>query len=281
MTDTAPATVRTHRWELAGLGRAPFTYLGMHEQRHDMGGGYSKPGGTCDYCGQGILYCFRVQSSDGKKFVVGCDCIAHCHDPAEKIVVQAKRALKEYKRAKAGEGRAAKRKAEAEARQARWAAEREANAARLATDPLYLRIKAVVGVATRDGANGFLVDMRDSMEKWGRLTEAQEAATVRVLDRIEQAPALKAASRWLGEVGERVTITATVEFSRCIYHGQWSGDPDRYLNKLRTDDGAVVTWFGARPLTVGDKLTGTARVGKCETYQNEKQTVIKNPRWKA
>lgn len=272
MTDAAPETVRSHPWEKAGLGRAPFRFVMMTKA--------PGKGDGCHYCGTGIVYLFHCVSSDGRKFHVGCDCIARCHLPAETIVVAAKRALKEHKSAARREGVTARRKAEREERQARWAAEREANLARLATDPLYLRIKAVVGVATRDDANGFLVDMRDNMERWGHLTEKQEAATVRVLDRIEQAPALKAASRWLGEVGDRVTLTATVEFSRCIYRGQWYGDPDRYLNKLRTDDGAVVTWFGARPLNVGDKLTGTARIGKCETYQDEKQTVIKNPRWK-
>jgi len=274
MTEAAPATVRAHRWELSGLGRAPFRYLGMYENRYDMGGGHSKPGGTCNYCGQGILYCFKVESADGKRFVVGCDCIAHCHDPAEKIVVQAKRALKEYKRAKAGEGRAAKRKAEAEARQAKWAADREANKTRLATDPLYLRLSA-------QPENEFLAQMRESLEKWGQLTEKQEAAAVRVLERIEGEPARKAASFHLGAVGERVAVVGVVELVRCVYRGVDRYDPDRWLNKIRTDDGALVVWFTGSGRVEGDRVFATATVKDRSEYQGEKQTVVKNLREKA
>lgn len=277
---TEQQTIRSHRWEIAGLGRAPFQCTGMSEQRHDMGGGRSKAGGTCDYCGQGILYVFHILSSDGRKFKVGCDCVAHTHDPAERIVVQTKRMLRDHKRVKAGEGRAAKRKAAAEARRIEWEAKREANAIKLATDPLYQRIKAVVGVATRDGANSFLVDMRDNMEKWGHLTEGQEAATVRILDRIESEPARKAASKYVGEIGERIKIAGVVEFSRCIYAAQYYGDADRYVNKIRTNDGAAITWFGNYGLKAGDPIEGTATVKEHSMYQDEKQTTIRNPRWK-
>lgn len=272
-TDAATHTVRDHRWELAGLGVAPFKYLGMYENRFDMGGGRSKPGGTCNYCGQGILYCFKVESSDGKRFVVGCDCIAHCHDPAERIVQQAKRALRDFKRVKAGEGKAAKRKAAAEARAAQWAAEREANIASLAADPLYQRLKA-------HPSREFLVKMRESMERFGALTEGQEAAAVVMLDRIEAEPARKAASRHLGAVGARVAISATVEMSKCIYQGVDRYDPSRYLNKLRTDEGAAVVWFGNYGLKTGAKIAGTATVKALDEYQGEKQTTIRNPRWK-
>lgn len=274
MTDVALKTVRAHRWELAGLGRAPFAYLGMFEKRHDMGGGHSKPGGTCDYCGQGILYCFRVESSDKRRFVVGCDCIEHCNDAAERIVTQAKRALKDYKRAKAGEGRAAKRKAEAEARQARWEAERAANMIALASDPMYVRLGA-------HSSNEFLTKMRDSMERFGSLTTNQEAAALRMMDRIENEPARRAASRHIGQVGERISLTATVEFSRCIYAGRGDRfDPDRYVNKLRTSEGNSITWFGNYSLKEGATVEGTASVKEHSEYQGERQTVIRNPRWK-
>lgn len=74
-----------HPFEKAGLGKAPFRYVGMVDQEISYGqrvigsvGGIpimTKPGGTCDYCGQYIVNMFNVVSADGHKFHVGCDCI--------------------------------------------------------------------------------------------------------------------------------------------------------------------------------------------------------------
>lgn len=82
-TTNTPATI--HVFEQAGLGLAPFRYLGMKGQEIAYGqavighaGGCAittKPGGTCDYCGTYIVNMFRVGSADGKEFIVGCDCI--------------------------------------------------------------------------------------------------------------------------------------------------------------------------------------------------------------
>lgn len=270
----APETVRTHRWEIAGLGRAPFRYLGMYENRYDMGFGQSKPGGTCTYCGQGILYCFKVESSDGRKFVVGCDCIAHCHDPAEAIVVKAKRALKNHKaaavRAKKTESRAAAKAA----RQAQWDAEAAVQREAVKTDPLYLALGA-------HAANSeFIASLRTQMER-RPLSPAQEVAAREALARIAARAAVAGKSRRVGQVGERVTIVGTVEFSTRIYAGMNRHyDPDRYLTKIRTDDLALIVWFGAYSMKKGQRVSGKATVKEHSEYQGEAQTVVKNPRWK-
>lgn len=74
-----------HPFEKAGLGVAPFRYVGMIAQEISYGervigsaGGVpitTKPGGTCDFCGAYIVNMFQVESSDGNRFKVGCDCI--------------------------------------------------------------------------------------------------------------------------------------------------------------------------------------------------------------
>lgn len=79
-----------HCFEAAGLGKAPFRYVGMVYQEICYGqavignvGGCqltTKPGGTCDYCGTYIINMFHVESADGKRFKVGCDCIAKTGD---------------------------------------------------------------------------------------------------------------------------------------------------------------------------------------------------------
>ena len=55
-------SILAHRFEKAGLGIAPFRYIGMTTKWYNpcpgslMGNEGCKPGGTCDYCGMGILY---------------------------------------------------------------------------------------------------------------------------------------------------------------------------------------------------------------------------------
>lgn len=64
-----------HPFERAGLGVAPFTYDGVTQNVFvAFQGDPGKPGGTCDYCGTGIMFEFHVRDRDGKKFKVGCDC---------------------------------------------------------------------------------------------------------------------------------------------------------------------------------------------------------------
>ena len=85
MFDTEPQTTAMHPFERSGNGKAPFRYVGMIHQEISYGervigsvGGIAvttKPGGTCDHCGTYIVAMFAVESSDGKRFKVGCDCI--------------------------------------------------------------------------------------------------------------------------------------------------------------------------------------------------------------
>lgn len=84
------ATTTIHCFEEAGLGKAPFRYVGIVDQNIAYGervignvGGCAlttKPGGTCDYCGTYIVNMFRVESADGKTFKVGCECIRKTGD---------------------------------------------------------------------------------------------------------------------------------------------------------------------------------------------------------
>ena len=97
MTKTnVAAEVGVHVFERAGLGQAPYRYLGTSENRFDNGDGTSKPGGTCQYCGNGILHEFFLKSKDGKTFKVGSDCIERAGD---KGILQQYRSSPEYRNA--------------------------------------------------------------------------------------------------------------------------------------------------------------------------------------
>jgi hypothetical protein len=75
-----------HPFEKAGLGKAPFRYVGQVAQdiccgerllssRDSAVRFTTKPGGTCDACGTYIVNMFRIMSADGQESVVGSDCI--------------------------------------------------------------------------------------------------------------------------------------------------------------------------------------------------------------
>lgn len=87
-----------HVFEKAELGKAPFRVVGVEERRGPIRiaqpngivleiGSPGQPMGTCDYCGQGIAECWTIKSADGKKFVVGCDCVRRTGDAGLKKVV--------------------------------------------------------------------------------------------------------------------------------------------------------------------------------------------------
>jgi hypothetical protein len=84
---------KIHKFEEAGLGRAPFRFIGIQ----DTGAGrnadglvktghingaecWTKPGGTCDYCGNYIIVFCWVRDADGEKFKVGSDCVEKVGD---------------------------------------------------------------------------------------------------------------------------------------------------------------------------------------------------------
>ena len=72
---------RMHKFEAAGLGEAPYKYVGMTIETYQACPGAPVQVGTCcDYCGTGIKETHWLVSKDGKRFKVGCDCIYKAGD---------------------------------------------------------------------------------------------------------------------------------------------------------------------------------------------------------
>lgn len=94
----APA-LDIHPFERAGLGAAPFQFLGVSEKIYvACPGAPEQPAGTCDYCGNGIRYVFHVRSADGRESGVGCDCIRKVDRAC--LVKEAEKAMAGIERAK-------------------------------------------------------------------------------------------------------------------------------------------------------------------------------------
>lgn len=90
MTRAHEAGQKYHQFEIAGLGQAPYRFVGCRENWFVAGdGSYRKPGGSCDYCGTGILWEFWLESADGRRFKVGSDCVLkHDSDKALRVAVE-------------------------------------------------------------------------------------------------------------------------------------------------------------------------------------------------
>jgi len=107
------ASEKVHIFERAGLGKAPFRYVGC---THRVGpirtalsdgtvlevGSPGQPMGTCDYCGQGIADCCEIKSSDGKLFIVGNVCVGKTYDKG--LVNEVKREIGRARRLRRLEG---------------------------------------------------------------------------------------------------------------------------------------------------------------------------------
>ncbi len=84
-------TTLIHPFEKAGLGLAPFTLIGtsttedraqLNSERAGNGQMFTTNhcGGTCAYCGTAIENVFKIRSSDGNEFKVGCECVKKTGD---------------------------------------------------------------------------------------------------------------------------------------------------------------------------------------------------------
>jgi hypothetical protein len=107
----AGETATAHKFELAGLGKAPFHFTGVVTEKTYQAcqGAPVQPGSSCDYCSTGIRYEFWVRSADGHEFKVGCDCI---HKTGDRGLVQqisaAERELRKKKNTAAKERKIAR-----------------------------------------------------------------------------------------------------------------------------------------------------------------------------
>lgn len=101
MPDTIARETAAHPFERAGLGTAPFRCVAVVKKQYQAcPGAPIQPAGTCDYCGNGILYVYMIVGANGERFGVGCDCALRTvpradrkRDPLARQVSEEKRKL--------------------------------------------------------------------------------------------------------------------------------------------------------------------------------------------
>lgn len=118
-TESAPAS---HPFTRAGLGSAPFKFVGVEVQDLCYGQAIlnraeyeksgialtTKPGGSCAYCGTYIVQMFNVKSADGKTFHVGSDCVAKVAPESPNLAAVVARKVSQIQKLKTASRAAAK-----------------------------------------------------------------------------------------------------------------------------------------------------------------------------
>lgn len=121
--------MKLHKWEIDGLGKAPFECVGMFElpspslaehnptaynnAMRELPKGYHC--GTCAVCGMPLKYNYLIKSADGQTFSVGSECVLKRGNHEKSLVDK----IKAERNAILREKRAAKRQAEWEVREAK------------------------------------------------------------------------------------------------------------------------------------------------------------------
>jgi hypothetical protein len=217
MQNTTNTSAPVHPWTAAGLGRAPFTFVGYHEARGPIRqtlpdgivvevGAPGQPMGVCDACGTGIAHCYRVCSADGQTSVVGCDCIDRLDGSLRREALAARRS---YGNAKRAESRIAADNAAARA----WKAARDQQVADV--------LKANAGLAEALRTDHRIArEIAERFAATGRISPAQVALVLKL--------AADAATQWgtpvLGRATHRGVVVSRRFFEGFDFGGQWVVD---------------------------------------------------------
>ncbi len=131
----------------------------------------------------------------------------------------------------------------------------------------YLRnLRVACGVAVNDKRSGFAASLAAAYRReQGKVAQRQADA---------ERQAAQPASGYLGTKGERLTVEATVVFTKWIetFYGS------SCLCKFETVDGNSLTWFASNPdeavVKSGNRVTLTGTVKKHDDYKGRKGTVV-------
>lgn len=264
-----------HPFERAGLGKSPFRCVGCRENWFEMPGFGRKPGGTCDYCGTGILYEYVIKSSDDKNFVVGCDCVQRTNS----VVIGFREERLKLARAK----RATKVSERRAIKQAEWDKIR-AEEKKVRMDSFYaLKPELVTRLSNYEGSNSFLKSMSFNLSSWGSLTEKMVAIVERLFAEEDRDAALRLTAKYFGEVGVRVK-NVKVKINACIKVGEsnfgYRSQPI-VLVKMETETGEQLTWFTSSYFdTTNEFISASFSVKEHGEYKGIKQTIVQRVTFK-
>lgn len=213
-----------HWFESAGLGLAPFRFVGTEHKLFTIPGtDVCKPGSSCDYCGTAISQLCWVESSDGKRFKVGSDCIAKAGG------VRLAKALKAHQ---STERKAKSEVARANDRAARALTKAEACAAFIAKhDGLAEALKV---------EHPIIADIAAQVQRFGKLSDKQIAFVMKLAKEATE-PKVEEKNIPAPVSSNRVTFSGKVVSAK-IQHSDVYGSQWRMTVKVTTAEGAWLAW---------------------------------------
>lgn len=243
-------TTRTdiHPFEKAGLGKAPFEVVDFSIMRGPIkwvkngvtceSGAPCQPMGTCDYCGTGIANVYHIMSNDGKRFVVGCECVLKTtgeNDPLTRKVKSIKRDNE---------------------RQARQTKKAERRAIELQKNKIRAEeiISGIDGLREAFEIDHYIIkDIKSRLFAWGSISEAQTALVLKIADQ-----ELRKASETFVNVpveAGRQTIVGKVVSAKWVdsYYGHNQTSDLKGLIVVETPEGNWKTW-GTIPGDICDEV---------------------------
>ncbi len=307
MNDTAQ-----HKFEAAGLGKAPFRVVGFEVKKFQAcQGAPIQAGASCDFCATSIMNVYWVKGSglNDNRFKVGCDCVEKTGDRG--LIRRAKNASSEHK---AAASRAAK---ESRVKRLYTLLTMDAVVEALEGDPHPMSWRADEGDTRVDWATWMLrhsgmagkTKLASYVEKVAnglgikprKVDEGDEDSALARLDPRDPAPKAEtpvllsdpepgfeteptfepAESEWIGTVGNRVSFSATVEAT--IECEGFRPYQSTMLYKFVDDDGNQAAWFNSgraprRPdgelIEEGDRVMVIGRVKDHTFYRGARQTTL-------
>jgi hypothetical protein len=262
--------LKIHPFEVAGLGIAPFRFVGVDSQGEMIG---------CAYCGTGIKHKFLIVSSDGKKSKVGCDCIQKIDYGLYLIAKKAHReAIRQARLESVREGRKSQKA-------------KNVTEFSLLFPEIWAYLVKIWEIETNwqnfseEERNQYLgwnqipfcVSLKNQVERFGKLSDKQILAIQKIIH-----PELVKAGEWIGEVGKKFECELTLKFKK-VFPGRF-GDfwiislSDENENEFVYKGGTIEFLFhgenGNECSKEGEKLRLGFKIKDHANYQGKKQNVI-------
>jgi len=222
-----------HRFEAAGLGKAPFRFVDFQVCKWQAcPGAPVVAGSSCDYCGQAIMLVFQILSADGRRFKVGCDCVAKVGDAGLMNAVKRARAAhsRELSHARAERARSAKRATREQAARARRRATR-LQAMEFATAH---QLVPALRVALRGPKRAVARELLQKLTTYGALSPGQTKFLLQLGTRLAPAPT------------GRVTFDAVIDSVKAR-----EGYQGIQYKMTVTADAGFRAWMTAPPVSAG------------------------------
>jgi hypothetical protein len=239
-------TTKLHPFEKAGLGKSPFRVVAFTVKRGPITtvsngvtvsvGSPGQPMGSCHFCGTGIANVYVIESSDGVRSDVGCECVNKTSDVG--LTTTVKKMKRDHDRT---------------LRQKRKVAKREAQAVKSAADADAF-IAEIDGLKEALETDHYIIrDIAAKLKYWGSISEKQIELIFKIADQKKQRDEQVFISVPI-EDGRQTVVGKVVSAKWTMVGTSWNPvDVLKAMIIVDTPEGQWKTW-GTIPASITDKF---------------------------